>query len=54
MTKEELINMMDLNSHLAEALGGLRKSLIAQGFSEVAAESIIVSQLAPKKDNPNE
>lgn len=45
MTREELVAMMEVNQQLAESLGGLRKAIIAQGFSEQAAEAIIVSQI---------
>ena len=42
MSPDEMNELIEKTQILTEALGGLRKQLIAQGFSVEAAEELVV------------
>jgi len=44
-TEKQLLDMIDQITMFAEALGGLRKQLLNQGFTPEAAEIIILKSL---------
>ncbi len=43
--KQNIVNLIDNIAAFSEALGGLRNSLIAQGFSQEVAEAIVFNAL---------
>lgn len=43
MNPDEILAMMDNLKLFAEAMGGLRKQLIDAGFSEDAAEALVIT-----------
>jgi hypothetical protein len=43
------MKMLDNISQYAETVGGLRKALLAQGFSEEAAEQLVIEAVVNSK-----
>jgi hypothetical protein len=45
MNSEEIARMIDAVTQYGEFMGGLRKQLVAQGFSEEVAEQLVLEAI---------